>query len=114
MMKKPKGVAVMRIIIKPKKGGSDDSPVDDDADDDYDGVQEDDDGHGHGMGMAMKLIQSLMGGGDKVDKAEEDGSTCAYCERRMNYVSEFPYPMCSLCAAAGKQTPILDPVEGVE
>jgi len=69
-MKKPKGVAVMRIIVKPKGSynlDDDDSPVDDDADDDYDGPQEDDDGHGHGMKEAMKLIQSLLGGGDEED-----------------------------------------------
>ena len=65
MMKKPKGVAVMRITIKPKKGGSDDSPVDDDPDDDYDGPQVDESGHGEGMKEAMKLIQSLLGGGDE-------------------------------------------------
>lgn len=106
MMKKPKGVAVMRIMIKPKKGGSDDSPVDDDPDDDYDGPQDDESGHGEGMKEAMKLIQSLLGGGDEVDKSdlpsEGHGSICAYCNRRMNYVSEFPHPMCSLCAAAGR------------
>jgi hypothetical protein len=66
-MKKPKGVAVMRIMIKPKKGGSDDSPVDDDPDDDYDGPQDDESGHGEGMKEAMKLIQSLLGGGDEED-----------------------------------------------
>lgn len=63
---KPKGVAVMRISIKPKKGGSDDSPVDDDPGTEYDGPQ-DDEGHGHGMKEAMKLIQSLLGGSDEED-----------------------------------------------
>ena len=64
-MKKPKGVAIMRITVKPKGSytlGDDDSPVDDDPDDDYDGPQEDK-GHGAGMKEAMKLIQSLLGGG---------------------------------------------------
>ena len=60
MPHKPKGIAVMRITVKPKKGGSDDSPVDDDPDDDYDGVQ--DESHEHGMKEALKVIQSLLGG----------------------------------------------------
>ena len=59
-MSKPKGIAVMHISIKPK--GKTDAPHDDDADDDYDGPQ--DDGHGAGMQEAMKLIQGLFGGGE--------------------------------------------------
>ena len=59
-MPKPKGIAVMRITIKPKKGGSDDSPVDDDPGTEYDGPQ--DDSHEHGMKEAMKLVQQLLGG----------------------------------------------------
>jgi hypothetical protein len=57
-MPKPKGIAVMRISIKPK--GKTDAPHDDDAGDDYDGPQEN--GHGAGMKEAMKLIQGLFGG----------------------------------------------------
>ena len=66
-MKKPKGVAIMRITVKPKGSYDldDDSPVDDDPDDDYDGPQDDESGHGKGMKEAMKLIQSLLGGGDE-------------------------------------------------
>jgi len=58
MTHKPKGIAVMRITVKPKKS---DSPVDDDPGTEYDGPQ-DDEGHEHGMKEALKVIQSLLGG----------------------------------------------------
>ena len=105
-MKKPKGVAVMRIMIKPKKGGSDDSPVDDDPDDDYDGPQDDESGHGEGMKEAMKLIQSLLGGGDELDKSSDaprwDGQIiCPECEKPMDpdpRSMDDPHGVCETCA----------------